>query len=67
MPVGVGEEHVMARCAQNDNNNGGMRLRRKGEHESGARKRSARDEFPSLWESMEDDVSDHFEDLWRRI
>ena len=57
----------MARCAQNDKKNGGMRRRRKGEHETGVRKHGARDEFPSLWESMEEDVSDHFEDLWRRI
>ena len=57
----------MAHCAQNDKNNGGMRLRRKGEHETCARKHGARDEFPSLWESIEVDVSDQFEDLWRRI
>ena len=55
----------MARGAQNDKNNGGMRLRRKVEHETCARKHGARDEFPSLWESMEEDVSDHFEEWWR--
>lgn len=44
-----------------------MRLRQTGGRAACARKHGARDEFPSLWESMEEDVSDQFEDLWRRI
>ena len=57
----------MARGAQNDKNNDCVRSRRSGARRADVRRHGTAYEFPSLWESMEEDVSDHFEDLWRRI
>lgn len=55
----------MARFAQNDKNNGGVRSRRSGVRRADVRRHGTAYEFPSLWESMEEDVSDHFDDWWR--
>ncbi len=55
----------MARCAQNDNSNSGMRSRWSGTRRADVTRHDTTYEFPSLWESMEEDVSDHFDDWWR--
>lgn len=55
----------MAHCAQNDKNNDRVRSRRSGARCDRVRRHGTAYEFPSLWESMEEDVSDHFDDWWR--
>ena len=57
----------MMHGTQNGRNNDGVRSRRSGARRAGVRRHGTAYEFPSLWESMEEDVSDQFEDLWRRF
>jgi hypothetical protein len=56
----------MIREIRDDRNTGGMQPRCQGARSAGVRKHYAQYEFPSLWESMEEDVSDQFDDWWLR-
>ncbi len=54
----------MTRHAREDRSNACARPRWRGGQGADARKHGTAYEFPSLWESMEEDVGDQFED-WR--
>lgn len=55
----------MTRSMRGDRNNDGTRPRWSGGQSAATREHGTACEFPSWWESIEEDVSDHFDDWWR--